>query len=102
SIEHGTAGNRGKVGAMAIGDPAQYSQQLLEKRPAAEVVDDQLVFSQRAILERIMGLGDAKPAIREEATGDRAVTQELDVVLPAKVHQSVLWPTVDKRILDLH
>ena len=65
-VEHGAARDRGDVDAVAVGDRAQRREQLLEQRPAAEIVDDQLVFGERAVLEGRLRLGRAEPAVGEK------------------------------------
>ena len=87
---------------VAVGDPAERPQQCLEQRPAAEIVDDQLVFGERAVLEGRLRLRRAEPAVAEEPAGDRAVAEKLDAVPPAEVDQPVLRPSVEQRILHLH
>jgi hypothetical protein len=44
TVQNGTACNSCYVLSMPVGDFPQGAQQSLEKRPAAEVIDDQLVF----------------------------------------------------------
>src|SRR5262249_14278953 len=51
-LQHIAAGDSRDVDTMAKRDGSQRMQQLLEQRPSTEVVDDQLVLGQRAILER--------------------------------------------------
>ena len=86
---------------MAIGDPAERPEQLLEQVPAAEIVDDQLVLGERPVLEGRPRLRRAEPAVGEEPAGDRAVAEEVDAVPPAEVDEAVFRPIVDQRILDL-
>jgi hypothetical protein len=44
TVQNGTACNSCYVSSVPVGDFPQRAQQLLEKRPAAEVIDDELVF----------------------------------------------------------
>src|SRR5918994_1584622 len=61
--QHGSTRHRRHVGLVAIGDVPQSLEQRLEQVPAAEVVDDELVFDERAVFQRLLGLGNAKPTV---------------------------------------
>ena len=73
--EHGRARHGRDVDAVPIGYPAQGLEQGLEQVPAAEIVDDELVFDERAVLERLGWLGGAQPFVAKETAGHRAVAQ---------------------------
>src|SRR5262252_6155208 len=87
---------------MPVGDPAQRGEQLLKKRPVAELVDDEFVFRQRPIGERPMRLLRAEPSVRQESAGDRPVAQEAYAMGLAKRGEAVFGTAVDERILRLH
>ena len=54
TIEHPAARDSGDVGPVAGGHTGEDAEQMLEQLPAAEIVDDQLVLAQRAVLERLV------------------------------------------------
>ncbi len=68
SIEHSAAGDRSYIGAVAIGDATKCRQKCLEQVPAAEIIDDELVFRQRPVLERVLRFQLAEPRIRQKPT----------------------------------
>ncbi len=94
-VEHPGAGDGGDVDAVAVGDRLQRPEQCLEQIPAAEIVDDQLVFDQRAVFERRGGLGRAEPSVAEEAAGHRAVAEEADAVFRGECRKAVARPLVE-------
>src|SRR6188472_1240364 len=73
--QHGGTCGGGDVDAVPVGNFAQSHQQCLEKIPAAEIVDDQFVFDQRAVLEGILWFRLTEPAIAEKAACHRAVAE---------------------------
>ena len=61
-VEHGTQRDSADCGAVRIRHVAHGAQQLLKRRPAAELVDNQLVLVQRTILKRGHGFRRRQPA----------------------------------------
>src|SRR4051794_31778606 len=102
SIQHPAGRNRRQAHLVLVADPLAGGQELLEQVPAAEIVDDQLVFRQRAIGERPLRLGSAEPAPREEAARNRAITEKAHVLRPAQVREGKLRAGIEQRILHLH
>ena len=78
AAEHPAAGDCGDVGAVPVGDLAQRPEQGLEHVPAADFLDDQLVFGERPVFQRHLGSGDAQPFVAQKPAGDGAVAQELE------------------------
>src|SRR3569833_123473 len=78
ALQHNAGCHGGDVAGVLIGDAAQDSQQLLEQVPAAEIINDQLVFDQRPVGELLAGLGLAQPAVREKAPRNCSITQQSD------------------------
>ena len=101
-VEHRAARDRGDVGAVAVGDPAQRAQQLLEQLPAAEIVDDQLVFGERAVLEGGCGSGSPSQRRSRKPPATDAVAEQVDAVPAAELDEAILRPGVEQRILHLH
>ena len=100
--ENRAAGDGRHIEPMPVGDPPQRSEQLLKQRPAAEFVDDELVFRQRPIGERAERLLRAEPSVGQESAGDRSVAQEADAMGLAERGEAVFGTAVDERILRLH
>lgn len=80
SIENRAARHRGDIDAVPVGDAAQAREQFLEQRPSAEIVDDKLVFDQRAVFERACRLPRPQPAVGQKSACDRAVAKETDAI----------------------
>ena len=59
--------NVGDTYIVPIRDGAKRAEQFLEEIPAADVVDDQLVFRQRPIFERLAGFRQSQPAVAQES-----------------------------------
>ena len=82
---------------------AQRAQQLLEQVPAAEIVDDQLVFDERAVLERRPAArarrASGRPGSRPPPCRSRAAQTPC---ARAERGEAVLRPLVEQRILHLH
>src|SRR5215217_1055809 len=75
---------------------------MLEEVPAADIIDDKLVFRQRAIFERETRLGTAEPIIAQKSTGNRTITQNMHAVIAAQGDQPMLRPLIQQGILNLH
>src|SRR5215212_649058 len=75
---------------------------MLEEVPAAAIIDDKLVFRQRAIFERETRLGTTEPIIAQKSTGNRTITQEMHAPITAQGDHAVLRPVVQQGILNLH
>src|SRR5207253_4000697 len=67
--------------AVAVAHRLQRPEQPLEQIPAAELLDDELVFGERSVLERPFGLRLAEPGLGEEAAEQMAIGQKLDAAL---------------------
>src|SRR5271170_6129037 len=101
-VENPSAGDRRDIRPVAIRDAPQRPQQLLKQTPAAEIVDDQLVFDERAVFERRRRLQGAEPTIAEEAAGHRAVAEQPDAAFGAERGEAARRPLVEHGILHLH
>ena len=101
-VEHVTARHGGDVDAVAIRDAAAGGQERLEQGPAAEIVDDELVFRERAVFGFARWFRRAEPAVAEEAARHRSVTEQRHVVGAAQRRQAVLRAGVEQGILGLH
>src|SRR5579859_6075484 len=102
SVEHVAHRDGTDAGLMLLGDALQRAEQHLEQVRAAELVDDQLVLRERAVLERSRGLERPEPALSDEAARERAVAEEADAMACGERHEAVLRPRVEQRVLHLH
>src|SRR5262245_38081518 len=80
-LQHGAARNGCDIAAMSIGDPPQDLKQMLEQVPAAEIIDDELVFGERPVLEGRLGLRAAEPAVAQETARHRPVAENMHTML---------------------
>ena len=88
--------------STGVGDDPQRAEQMLEQVPAAEIIDDQLVFGERAVLEGRLWFGLPQPAVGDETAGHRAIAKEMDIVLAAELDKAIFRARIDQRILHLH
>jgi hypothetical protein len=86
---------------VLCGNAREYRQQLLEQSPAPEVIDDQLIFDQRAVGKRTAGVRPPQPALRQKPAAYGAVAQHRYSTIAAQSHHGRLRPVVDERILQL-
>ena len=100
-LQHVAGGDLGDTYPVFVGDRAQLPQQLLKSSVAAELVDDEAVFDQRAVLQGASLLGSIQVAIAEEAAGDGPVTEQGDVVAGGQLRQVGGRAPVEHRILHL-
>jgi len=74
----------------------------LEESPSARSIDNGLVQHERMVCEsggRWLGL--VEPLVRDKATGQGAVGEDLDVVFGAELGELSLGSLVEQRVLDL-
>src|SRR5215203_2140893 len=75
-IENPAHRDSADAGPMTGANVAQPTKQALEQFPAAELLDDQSILDQRAILERAGRDCGVQPPLGEEPSGERAVTEQ--------------------------
>src|SRR5215207_7095692 len=102
TIQYGPARHGSDVDTMSVGNCSQHAQQMLQDIPAATVIDDELVFGQRAILQIETRLGTAEPIIAQESTGNRTIAQEMHAIIATQGDQPMFGPVVKQGILNLH
>ena len=91
----------GDAPPVLVGHALQGAEQFLKQPPPAEVVDDQLVLGEGAVLETVARLARPDPVRRQEAPGERAVAQLRNSALPASGDQRPLRPQIQRGVLRL-
>ncbi len=87
-VENEPAGHGGDIDPVPVRDGPAGPQQILEQRPAAEIVDDELVFGERAVLEFARRLRLPQPAVAQKAARHRAVAEQHDAMRPGRASAS--------------
>src|SRR4051812_10748821 len=101
ALQHGSRGYSSNIAGVLVSDFAQGAQQLLEKIPAAEIINDQLVFDQRTVGDPVSRLGPVQPTVRQEPAGDSSITQQSDTPGLTGLDHAVQRASIQKRVLQL-
>ena len=76
---------------------ASTSSSSWKQRPAAELLDDQVIFGERAVLVRKRRLRHAEPALGQEPSCDRSVAEERDAARLTRHRHRCRRPVVQQR-----
>src|SRR5260370_28705289 len=79
----------------------EHFEELLKQVPATEVIDDQFVLDQRAVLEPESRLRFTEPALGQKGPAYGGVAQPGNTMRPAEFDHLDVWTVVDERILEL-
>ena len=86
---------------MPVGDAAERPEEVLEKIPPPELLDDEPVLDERAVREREAGVGFPEPPVGQEAARERAVGEDGHSVRAGPFEEAALRAPVEKRVLHL-
>ena len=87
---------------MTLGDLGNGAQDFLEDAPAADRIDEALVFHRAPLVERVRGgFGPAQPFLGQQAAGQRAIGEQLDALSRAERRHLFAGAAVEQRVADL-